>query len=127
MAAKKTPSLNVIQFPAAAQTEKKKPRKKNLRADGRFCVRITVKENGKSKQIPFYSTISRADAKAKAQEFKERMGFASRSRTGTSPSRIGRRGGSRQTKRESPSDGSRIITPRRSSSMPGSGISLCDR
>lgn len=75
MAAKKTPSPNVIQFPAAAQTEKKKPRKKNLRADGRFCVRVTVKENGKSKQIPFYSTISRADAKAKAQEFKERMGF----------------------------------------------------
>ena len=71
----KSKAPNVIQFPVPTTTQEKKPKKKNLRDDGRFCVRVTVTQNGERKQVPFYSSISRADAKEKAEAFKKQIGL----------------------------------------------------
>ena len=63
---------NAVMFPAQAKTEK--PKRRNLREDGRYCVRVTIPQlDGTKKKKSFYSRKSLADAKAQAKAFKEQL------------------------------------------------------
>ena len=64
---------NLIRFPKQ-QTSPEQKRRRNLRSDGRYCVRVTVRNpDGTDKRVPFYSYKSLSDAKAQAKAYKDKI------------------------------------------------------